>query len=225
MGTKKLQVVDASTEGAVALIWATVASYFFYGKPEPAFQLIPGGAEAIGDAPSIVNLVCREWLGVFGGILALLGVVAAPITSGDTALRSARLIIADFLKLEQKSVRKRLYICIPLFAAVFALLMWQMNDASGFEKLWGWFGWSNQALSVFTLWTLTVYLALEKKPYFITMVPALFMTWVCTTFFVFSPNSLGLNLYVSYAIGFAAVIAAVIWFSIWYKKTVVKVRR
>ena len=213
------------TEGAVALIWATVASYFFYGKPEPAFQLIPGGAEAIGDAPSIVNLVCREWLGVFGGILALLGVVAAPITSGDTALRSARLIIADFLKLEQKSVRKRLYICIPLFAAVFALLMWQMNDASGFEKLWGWFGWSNQALSVFTLWTVTVYLALEKKPYVITLVPALFMTWVCTTFFVFSPNSLGLNLYLSYAIGFAAVVAAVIWFSIWYKKTVVKVRR
>ena len=213
------------TEGAVALIWATVASYFFYGKPEPAFQLIPGGAEAIGDAPSIVNLVCREWLGVFGGILALLGVVAAPITSGDTALRSARLIIADFLKLEQKSVRKRLYICIPLFAAVFALLMWQMNDASGFEKLWGWFGWSNQALSVFTLWTVTVYLALEKKPYVITLVPALFMTWVCTTFFVFSPNSLGLNLYVSYAIGFAAVVAAIIWFSIWYKKTVVKVRR
>ena len=206
------------TEGAVALIWATVASYFFYGKPEPAFQLIPGGAEAIGDAPSIVNLVCREWLGVFGGILALLGVVAAPITSGDTALRSARLIIADFLKLEQKSVRKRLYICIPLFAAVFALLMWQMNDASGFEKLWGWFGWSNQALSVFTLWTVTVYLALEKKPYVITLVPALFMTWVCTTFFVFSPNSLGLNIYVSYAIGFAAVIAAIIWFSIWYKR-------
>ena len=213
------------TEGAVALIWATVASYFFYGKPEPAFQLIPGGAEAIGDAPSIVNLVCREWLGVFGGILALLGVVAAPITSGDTALRSARLIIADFLKLEQKSVRKRLYICIPLFAAVFALLMWQMNDASGFEKLWGWFGWSNQALSVFTFWTLTVYLALEKKSYVITLVPALFMTWVCTTFFVFSPNSLGLNLYVSYAIGFAAVVAAIIWFSIWHKKTTDPVRR
>ena len=206
------------TEGAVALIWATVASYFFYGKPEPAFQLIPGGAEAIGDAPSIVNLVCNEWLGVFGGILALLGVVAAPITSGDTALRSARLIIADFLNLEQRSIRKRLYICLPLFAAVFALLMWQMNDASGFEKLWGWFGWSNQTLSVFTLWTLTVYLAIEKKPYVITLVPALFMTWVCTTFFVFSPNSLGLNLYLSYGIGFAAVLVAIIWFSVWHKR-------
>ncbi len=206
------------TEGTVALIWATVASYFFYGKPEPAFQLIPGGAEAIGDAPSIVNLVCNEWLGVFGGILALLGVVAAPITSGDTALRSARLIIADFLNLEQRSIRKRLYICLPLFAAVFALLMWQMNDASGFEKLWGWFGWSNQTLSVFTLWTLTVYLAIEKKPYVITLVPALFMTWVCTTFFVYSPNSLGLNLYLSYGIGFAAVLVAIIWFSVWHRR-------
>ena len=206
------------TEGIVALIWATVASYFFYGKPEPAFQLIPGGAEAIGDAPSIVNLVCREWLGVFGGILALLGVVAAPITSGDTALRSARLIIADFLKMDQKPVRKRLYICIPLFAAVFALLMWQMNDKAGFEKLWSWFGWSNQTLSVFTLWALTVYLAQQRKLFWITLVPALFMTWVCTTFLMISPNAFALNLYVSYAIGFAAVLVAIIWFSTWYRK-------
>lgn len=206
------------TEGAVALIWATVASYFFYGKPEPAFQLIPGGADAINDAPSIVNLVCQEWLGILGGVLALLGVVAAPITSGDTALRSARLIISDFLKLDQQPIRKRLYICIPLFAIVFAVLMWQMNDKAGFEKLWGWFGWSNQALSVFTLWTLTVYLVKEKKLYWITLIPALFMTWVCTTFFMFSPNSLGLNLYLSYGIGFAAVLVAIIWFTRWLKK-------
>jgi len=207
------------TEGVVALIWATVASYFFYGKPVPAYELIPGGAEAIGDAPSIVNLVCQNWLGLFGGLLALLGVVAAPITSGDTALRSARLIIADFLKMEQKSVHKRLYICIPLFALVFALLMWQMSDAKGFEKLWSWFGWSNQALSVFTLWAVTVYLAKEKKLYWITLVPALFMTWVCTTFLFFSPSAFSLNLYVSYAIGFAAVLVAVIWFSAWYKRS------
>ena len=206
------------TEGVVALIWATVASYFFYGKPEPAFQLIPGGADAISDAPTIVNLVCKEWLGVFGGILALLGVVAAPITSGDTALRSARLIIADFLKLEQRSVRKRLYICIPLFAAVFFLLMWEIGDAAGFEKLWSWFGWSNQTLSVFTLWAATVYLAQEKKLFWITLVPALFMTWVCTTFFFNSPNSIGLDLYVSYAIGFAAVLTAIIWFASWQRK-------
>jgi len=206
------------TEGVVALIWATVASYFFYGKPEPAYALIPGGADAINDAPSIVNLVCKEWLGVFGGILALLGVVAAPITSGDTALRSARLIIADFLKLDQKPVRKRLYICIPLFAAVFFLLMWEIGDAAGFEKLWSWFGWSNQTLSVFTLWAATVYLAQEKKLFWITLVPALFMTWVCTTFFFNSPNSIGLNLHISYAIGFAAVLIATIWFAAWHRK-------
>jgi len=206
------------TEGVVALIWATVASYFFYGKPEPAFQLIPGGADAINDAPSIVNLVCQEWLGILGGVLALLGVVAAPITSGDTALRSARLIIAEFLKLDQQPVRKRLYICIPLFVLVYLLLMWQMNDSAGFEKIWGWFGWSNQALSVFTLWTLTVYLVKEKKLFWITLLPALFMTWICTTFFVFSPNALGLNLYLSYGIGFAAVLVAIIWFSRWYHR-------
>jgi carbon starvation protein CstA len=207
------------TEGIVALIWATVASYFFYGKPVPAYELIPGGVNAVNDAPSIVNLVCREWLGVFGGILALLGVVAAPITSGDTALRSARLIIADFLKLDQKAVSKRLYICVPLFAVVFALLIWEMGDAAGFEKLWGWFGWSNQTLSVFTLWAATIYLAREKKLFWITLVPALFMTWVCTTFFVFSPNSMGLPLTVSYVIGFAVVTIAIVWFSIWYKRS------
>ena len=205
------------TEGVVALIWAAVASYFFYGKPEPAYALIPGGAEAVNDAPSIVNLVCRNWLGIFGGILALLGVVAAPITSGDTALRSARLIIADFIRLDQKPIRKRLYICIPLFATVFALLMWQIGDAAGFDRIWSWFGWSNQALSVFTLWALTVYLAKERKPFCITLFPALFMTWVCTTFLMFSPISFGLSLQVSYAIGFGAVILAILRFAYWQR--------
>ena len=96
--------------------------------------------------------------------------------------------------------------------------MWQMNDKAGFEKLWGWFGWSNQALSVFTLWAITVYLALEKKPYWITLVPALFMTWVCTTFLMISPNAFALNLYLSYGIGFAAVVVAVIWFAAWHRR-------
>ena len=92
-----------------------------------------------------------------------------------------------------------------------------MNDAAGFEKLWSWFGWSNQALSVFTLWTATVYLVREKKLFWITLVPALFMTWVCTTFFFFSSISL-VSLNLAYAIGFAAVLIAIIWFSSWYKK-------
>ena len=98
--------------------------------------------------------------------------------------------------------------------------MWQMNDKAGFEKLWSWFGWSNQALSVFMLWALTVYLAQQKKLFWITLVPALFMTWVCTTFLMISPNAFALNLYVSYGIGFAAVIVAIAWFSAWYRKKV-----
>ncbi|MDE7089649.1 MAG: carbon starvation protein A, partial [Prevotella sp.] len=110
------------TEGIVALIWATIAMYFFYDQPSPGYTMIEGGKEAVKDAPTIVNLICNDWLGVFGGILALLGVVAAPITSGDTALRSARLIIANFLKIEQRSIRRRLYVCIPMFAVVIALL-------------------------------------------------------------------------------------------------------
>ena len=207
------------TEGIVALIWAAVASYFFYGKPEPAFQLIPGGEAAVGSAPAIVNLVCRNWLGIFGGILALLGVVAAPITSGDTALRSCRLILADFLHLDQKPIRKRLYICIPLFAVVFGILMWQMNDANGFEKIWGWFGWSNQALSVFTLWALTVYLTLQRKPFWITLIPALWMTWVCTAFLMITPTAFGMKPLYGYLIGFAAVLFAIAVFARWQQKS------
>ena len=179
------------TEGLVALIWATVAMYFFYNEPTPGYVEM-GGEDVLSKAPGIVNLVCNSWLGVFGSILAILGVVAAPITSGDTALRSARLIIADFIHLEQKSIRKRLYVCIPMFAAVIALLVWQMENPQGFDVIWSLFGWSNQTLSVFTLWAITVYLAQQRKCYWITLLPALFMTVVCTTYILTAPEGFGL---------------------------------
>ena len=170
------------TEGLVALIWATVAMYFFYNEPIPGDKLIPGGEAVVSKAPAIVNMICENWLGLFGSILAILGVVAAPITSGDTALRSARLIIADFIHLDQKSVRKRLYVCIPMFAAVIALLIWQMANPEGFDVIWSWFGWSNQTLSVFTLWAITVYLYQQKKNYWISLIPAVFMTVVSVVY-------------------------------------------
>ena len=170
------------TEGLVALIWATVAMYFFYNEPIPGYKLIPGGEAVVSKAPAIVNMICENWLGLFGSILAILGVVAAPITSGDTALRSARLIIADFIHLDQKSVRKRLYVCIPMFAAVTALLIWQMANPKGFDVIWSWFGWSNQTLSVFTLWAITVYLYQQKKNYWISLIPAVFMTVVSVVY-------------------------------------------
>ena len=203
------------TEGIVALIWASVAMYFFYQEPTPGYELVAGGKDALSDAPSVVNIMCKDWLGVAGGILAMLGVVAAPITSGDTAFRSARLIIADFLHFEQHSIRRRLSVCIPMFALAIALLVWQMSDIEGFNRIWSWFGWSNQTLSVFTLWTLTVYLVQNKKNYWITLIPALFMTTVCITFLFVSPQAFNLPQTLSYAVGGVALAIAIIWFGVW----------
>lgn len=208
------------TEGLVALIWATVSMFFFYGDPAPGYTLIHGAAETgtHTSAPAVVNLVCNDWLGLVGGILALLGVVAAPITSGDTALRSARLIIADFLKMSQRSIRSRLYICVPLFSFSIALLLWQIGNPDGFNVIWQYFGWANQTLSVFTLWTLTVYLVRENKPYFITLIPALLMTTVCSTFLFVSKQAFGLAEPIAYSLGGAVLLIAIVWFTMWIIK-------
>ena len=177
------------TEGLVALVWAAISSYFFFD----------GGAAEVGSdltaaAPTVVTKVSQSWLGLLGGILAILGVVAAPITSGDTAFRSARLIIADFLHLDQKPMRKRLYIAIPLFAVSALLLWYNIADENGFNTIWRYFGWSNQTLSVFMFWTATVYLVRKKGGlyYLITLIPGLFMTSVCTTFILVDKIGLGL---------------------------------
>ena len=205
------------TEGIVALIWATVAMYFFYDQPTPGYEQVAGGAAAINDAPSIVNKICNEWLGIAGGILALLGVVAAPITSGDTAFRSARLIIADFLHLKQKAIRNRLMVCIPMFAGAIALLAWQMSDAKGFDTIWGWFGWSNQTLAVFMLWAVTVYLVRKQKLFVITLIPALFMTAVCTSYLL-CVKLFQLPETAVWCIAAGSVIISLVWFYLWYRK-------
>ena len=207
------------TEGIVALIWATVSAWFFYGNPAPGYEFIQNATAGFHtSAPAVVNLVCNDWLGVAGAILAMLGVVAAPITSGDTALRSARLIIAEWLKLDQRPVPKRLMICIPLFACSIALLIWQIGNPDGFNTVWQYFGWSNQALSVFTLWTITVYLVRQKKAFWLTLIPALFMTTVCITYLFVSKQMLHLPEYVGYPLGFACLVAACVWFAVWYRR-------
>lgn len=193
------------TEGMVALVWATVSMWFFYCQPEPGYTQIASAASGAGSqAPLVVSLVCNDWLGVAGGILAILGVVAAPVTSGDTAFRSARLIVAQSVGLDQHSKIRRIYVCVPLFAASFLLLMWQIESPDGFNTIWQYFGWGNQTLSVFTLWTVTVYLARRRKPYIITLVPALFMTAVCSAFVMVSPNALGLPSVAGYVTAAAA---------------------
>ncbi len=209
------------TEGIVALIWATVSMWFFYGDPTPGYELIAGADKGFyTSAPAVVNLVCNDWLGVTGAVLAMLGVVAAPITSGDTAFRSARLIVAEWLKMNQRPIAKRLLICVPLFAVSIAMLIWQVRNPDGFNTIWQYFGWSNQTLSVFTLWTLTVWLARENKPYWITLIPAIFMTVVCSSFLVVSKNAFGFDITVGYTVGAISFVVACVWFTLWYRKEI-----
>ena len=219
------------TEGLVALIWASVSSYFFYYggwkevvSPDVVNEFMAQVQTADGKtliqyftAPQVVKLVCSSWLGIVGGTLAVLGVVAAPITSGDTAFRSARLIIAEALHFEQKSMVRRLMISVPLFVASLLLLIWQMENPDGFNVLWQYFGWSNQALSVFTLWMITVYLARERKPYIIMLIPAVFMTVVCTSFMVSSPQALG-HAELTPWVAVAVVAISLAWFAFWLNK-------
>lgn len=216
------------TEGVVALIWATVSIYFFYyggwrqvvdANTLNTFLSQSNGGKSLIQfftAPNVVEKTCTGWLGLFGGILAIFGVVAAPITSGDTAFRSARLIIADALHIEQRNIHKRLLIAVPMFAAAIGLLLWQMENPNGFNTIWQWFGWSNQTLAVFTLWLITVYLTQQHKPFIITLIPALFMTTVCGTFLLISPMAFHLNSTISYTGTVVILVVACAWFFKWY---------
>ena len=105
-----------------------------------------------------------------------------------------------------------------MFAAGICMLMWQMADADGFQKIWSWFGWSNQTLSVFTLWTATVYLVQSKKPFWMTLIPALFMTVVCSTFLLISKQAFGLSPAISYTGSIVVLLIATAWFFTWMRK-------
>lgn len=189
------------TEGIVALIWAAAATYFFHEN---------GMGE--NNAAVVVDAVTKEWLGTVGGILAVLGVIAAPITSGDTAFRSARLMVADFLHMDQKSISKRLLICIPMFLIAVGILIYSMKDQDGFDMIWRYFAWSNQTLAVFTLWALSMYLLQQKKPYIVTLLPALFMTMVCATYIFVAPEGFGLSYSVSLLMGGVVTLICLVLF-------------
>lgn len=202
------------TEGIVALVWAAVSSYFFFD----------GGAEAVGSnlqaaAPAVVTKVSQGWLGVFGGILAILGVVAAPITSGDTAFRSARLIIADSMHFDQKKKKNRLVIAIPVFVVACFLLWYNIADENGFNVIWRYSGWANQTLATFVLWTAAVWLSRNKKGvcYLIAMLPAAFMTVVVTSYICMEKLGFSLPYGTSIIIGLAVAVLFTVMF---YRKRI-----
>ena len=202
------------SEGIVALIWAAAAIAFTGGYDSLAVYMSENGS----DAGTLVHEVCVKWLGTFGGVLAILGVVAAPITTGDTAMRSLRLIIADSIGLQQKKFLKRLLVTLPIVGITYLLL--NIN----FDVLWRYFAWCNQTLSIFTLWACSVYLARNKKAYLITMIPAMFMTCLCVTFICYAPlgayvDGVGLPLYVSEAIGISCMTVCGVLFLRWRRMT------
>ena len=172
------------TESIIALIWAAIAMAFF------------GGTEALNDfmlannsnAGSVVSIISKTTLGRLGSILTILGVVVAPITSGDTAFRSARLIIADMLGFDQRSIYKRLAVSAPLFAiGIFIAFI-------DFDVIWRYFAWSNQTLSVFTLWMITAWLMRKGSSFYVlALIPAIFMTYVCSSFVFVSTQFIGLG--------------------------------
>lgn len=210
------------TEGIVALIWAAAATYFFTPEGQ-AFFNVTEPEKINGNSAVIVNIISKGWLGLVGGALAILGVVAAPITSGDTAFRSARLIVADFLHMEQRNISKRLLICIPLFLVAILILIYNLSDPAGFEKIWRYFAWSNQTLAVFTLWAITIYLSRKGKPYGITLIPALFMMAVVITYILFDRSGIALPYTTSIIISvIATAISAIYFFLYRYKEKLSK---
>lgn len=193
-------------EGIIALIWCTIALSFF-GTMEGLQAAVANGGPG-----AVVYGASFGLLGVFGGILAFLGVVILPITSGDTAFRSSRLILAEYLNVSQKAVRNRLIIALPIFLIGGALT--QID----FGIIWRYFGFANQTVAVFMLWTASAYLLRHNKLHWITSVPALFMTTVVTTFILNSSTlGFGLPIMISTLIGIVTALAIVIFMIARYK--------
>ena len=195
------------TESIIALIWAAIAMAFFHGPDKLAIAL----AEHGNSAAWVVNTISTSTLGVVGGILAVLGVVAAPITSGDTAFRSARLIVADSLHIEQRSIPKRLLISIPIFAIGLVL------NFIDFDVVWRYFSWTNQALATVVLWTIMVYHRREGYNIWVALLPAIFMTYICSSFVFISDQFFGMdNRSLAYILGGVAtvVLTAIMWVKI-----------
>lgn len=198
-------------EGFIALVWATVSSYFFFGGGNAEL-----GAADVTAAPQVVTTVAKGWLGVFGGILAVLGVVIAPISTGDTALRSARLMLSDAMKYDQKPLKNRLVVSIPIFIVTGLLLWYNIADTSGFDNIWRYFGWFNQTLSVFTFLGISVYLVRHGKgvQWLVGLIPGCFMIAVTTTFICISKIGFNLPEVAAPYIGCGSFLAAFLTFCI-----------
>jgi len=188
-------------EGIVAIVWATAAMAYF-GGPEGLNDAATNGVMVNGVltkvTPAIaVDMICRSWLGKVGAIIAVIGVVVCPVTSGDTAFRSLRLTVADFLKSDQKPVMKRVLISLPIF--VLAFVCCKMD----FSTVWKYVGIGNQTLAAIVMWTASAYFIKKGKAHWLCSLPASFLTFVCVSYFIMAPHVNG-GLHLSPVVGYVA---------------------
>lgn len=216
------------TEGIMAIIWCAASIKFAdsldlstinfaadynietntpYGR---LWAIMTNGGNSAPNPAVVVNQICSSWLGVVGTILVILGVVAAPITTGDTAFRSARLIVSDMFSIGQKKIWKRIIVALPVFAVSTVLMFVK------FDILWRYLFWFNQNLSVITFWAITVYLARKQKAYIITMIPAMWMSWACVAYILVAPEGFQLSSFVANAAGIAFAVLIAANFLYWY---------
>lgn len=188
-------------EGIIAMIWAAAGMAFFHGTEglQEAFN-------TLGGAGGVVNKISISLLGSVGGVLAMIGVIVCPITSGDTAFRSARLTIADALNFDQGPIKKRLVLLVPLFVIGFIL------TRIDFNIIWRYFAWSNQTLAMIALWAGAVYLVKNGKAHWMASIPATFMTAVSATYILQAPEGFKLSTSIAYPVGAVVAIGAIAFF-------------
>ncbi len=192
-------------EGIIALIWATLGMAFYNGAGALNTALGNGGPAGV------VNEISTTLLGPIGGFLAIIGVVVLPISSGDTAFRSARLIIADFFKMTQKETSKRLLLAVPLFVVGFIV------SRGDFGVIWRYFGWANQTLATIVLWASAAYLIKQAKLHWIATIPATFMTAVATTYLAYAKIGFGLSLPIATGIGVVVAVLSFVAFMLKFR--------
>ena len=187
-------------EGILGLIWVTLG-LSFYDSPEALGAVIKAGTPTL-----VVKEISVGLLGPIGGLLAILGVIVLPVSTGDTAFRSARLLVADTLRIPQSSSAKRLMVAVPLFIAGIALTF------VDFGVIWRYFGWANQTMACVTLWAIATYLARRQRFHWIASLPAAFMTVVCISYLCYAKIGFGMSIETATLAGIATAAACLLLF-------------
>ncbi|MGI9282870.1 MAG: carbon starvation CstA family protein [Endozoicomonas sp.] len=190
-------------EGVVTLIWAAAAMAFFPNGIEGLSEILGQGGPSL-----VVNEIAIGLMGSLGGMLAILGVIACPITSGDTAFRSLRLIFADMFGIKQTGMVRRLMLAVPLFLAGYLLTL------VDFSIIWRYFAFSNQALATIVLWTAAVYMVRQMRNFWVVLIPAGFMTGVCSTYILMVPEGFALSADIAWPTGIVLALSSVVAFAV-----------